>query len=103
MVEKNLIIQYQQRQKGFPGDFRHILRHKPKYQGREKRANFLNINMIKCCLSLNGYLHTVEVTGSNPVSPIPLLSITCVVFLSGKIAVVPKFEPGGRFASPFCR
>gem|GEM_PF-3800271 len=39
------------------------------------------------------YLHTVEVTGSNPVSPIPLLSTTCTIPFPGKTAIMPKIVP----------
>jgi hypothetical protein len=38
-------------------------------------------------------LHTVEVTGSNPVSPTILLSTTCVIPIPGKMAGVPKTVP----------
>ena len=36
------------------------------------------------------YLHTVEVTGSNPVSPTIFFSITCAIPLTGKTAGVTK-------------
>jgi hypothetical protein len=38
------------------------------------------------------FLHTVEVTGSNPVSPTTFFSTTCVIPLPGKMAGVPKLR-----------
>jgi len=44
------------------------------------------------------FLHTVEVTGSNPVSPTIFFSITCVISevtkSSGETKTVPKFDLG---------
>jgi hypothetical protein len=48
---------------------------------------FLRFMFWGCCL------HTVEVTGSNPVSPIPLLSTTCETARPGKTKFAPKFAP----------
>ena len=39
------------------------------------------------------YLHTVEVRGSNPLSPTIFLSTTCAIARPGKTACAPKSVP----------
>jgi len=54
---------------------------------------FLRVRFFRC------RLHTVEVIGSNLVSPIPLLSTTWAAERAGKMAVVSRIAPISKAAT----